>query len=142
VEENARRCNRIGDDHETVTLDLRNDDKLTGVISLKPIELKTVLAMRKYQWIKMAWNLIVAKSHETKLRAPVSTSWCASITGAFIGAYSHIVFDSLYHSDIKPLQPWSESNRLLGVINPDFMRNRGQANNSIRTILHQQALVA
>ena len=73
------------------------------------------------QWIKMAWNLIVAKSHETKLRAPVSTSWCASITGAFIGAYSHIVFDSLYHSDIKPLQPWSESNRLLGVIKPDFM---------------------
>ena len=33
---------KIGDDHETVTLNLRNGDKLTGVISLKPIELKTV----------------------------------------------------------------------------------------------------
>ncbi len=33
---------KLGDDHETVTLNLRNGDKLTGVISLKPIELKTV----------------------------------------------------------------------------------------------------
>ena len=33
---------KIGDDHETVTLNLRNGDTLTGVISLKPIELKTL----------------------------------------------------------------------------------------------------
>jgi hypothetical protein len=33
---------KIGEDHETVTLNLRNGDTLTGVISLKPIELKTV----------------------------------------------------------------------------------------------------
>jgi hypothetical protein len=33
---------KIGDDHETVTLNLRNGDTLTGVISLKPIEMKTV----------------------------------------------------------------------------------------------------
>ena len=33
---------KIGDDHETVTLNLRNGDKLTGVISLKPIEMNTV----------------------------------------------------------------------------------------------------
>ncbi len=33
---------KIGDDHETVTVNLRNGDTLSGVISLKPIELKTV----------------------------------------------------------------------------------------------------
>jgi hypothetical protein len=33
---------KIGDDHETVTLNLRNGDTLTGVLSLKPIELKTL----------------------------------------------------------------------------------------------------
>ena len=33
---------KIGDDHETVTLNLRNGDKLTGVISLAPIKLITV----------------------------------------------------------------------------------------------------
>jgi len=39
------------------------------------------------QWVKMAWNRMAAKSHEAHLLVPVSTSWCASITGAFIGAY-------------------------------------------------------
>ncbi len=33
---------KIGCDHETVTLDLRNGDKLTGVISLAPIKMITV----------------------------------------------------------------------------------------------------
>jgi hypothetical protein len=33
---------KIGDDHETVTLNLRNGDTLTGVISLAPIKLITV----------------------------------------------------------------------------------------------------
>jgi hypothetical protein len=33
---------KIGDDHETVTLNLRNGDKLTGVISLAPIKLITL----------------------------------------------------------------------------------------------------
>jgi hypothetical protein len=33
---------KIGDDHETVTLNLRNGDTLTGVISLKPIKLETL----------------------------------------------------------------------------------------------------
>jgi hypothetical protein len=36
------RTMKIGEDHETVTLNLRNGDTLTGVISLKPIELKTL----------------------------------------------------------------------------------------------------
>ncbi|MFZ4396693.1 MAG: LamG domain-containing protein [Kiritimatiellia bacterium] len=33
---------KIGEDHETVTLDLRNGDKLKGVITLGPIKLQTV----------------------------------------------------------------------------------------------------
>jgi hypothetical protein len=48
---------KIGDDHETVTLNLRNGDKLTGVISLKPIELKTVFG-----------NVAVSIEHIKQLR--------------------------------------------------------------------------
>jgi len=33
---------KIGDDHETVTLNLQNGDTLTGVISLEPIKLETL----------------------------------------------------------------------------------------------------
>jgi membrane-bound metal-dependent hydrolase YbcI (DUF457 family) len=36
--------------------------------------------------------------------------------GAALGAYSHVVLDSLMHPDIQPLQPFSATNELLGVI--------------------------
>lgn len=32
--------------------------------------------------------------------------------GAALGAYSHVVFDSIMHSDIRPLAPFSEANGL------------------------------
>ena len=38
------------------------------------------------------------------------------VVGAALGSYSHIVFDSLMHSDIRPFAPFSEANPLLGVI--------------------------
>ena len=36
--------------------------------------------------------------------------------GAALGAYTHIVFDSLMHSDMRPLAPFSDSNPLLGLV--------------------------
>jgi membrane-bound metal-dependent hydrolase YbcI (DUF457 family) len=36
--------------------------------------------------------------------------------GAALGGYSHIVFDSLMHSDIQPLSPFSEANPLLRAV--------------------------
>lgn len=36
--------------------------------------------------------------------------------GAVCGGYSHIVFDSIMHSDMRPLAPFSDSNGLLHVI--------------------------
>lgn len=36
--------------------------------------------------------------------------------GAALGAYSHVVLDSVMHRDIQPLSPFSFSNALLGVI--------------------------
>lgn len=40
----------------------------------------------------------------------------AALTAAFIGSYSHIVLDSIMHSDINPLSPFSEENVLLNSI--------------------------
>jgi hypothetical protein len=42
--------------------------------------------------------------------------WRASLTGAFIGTYSHVLLDSVMHSDMAPLFPWRESNFLQGAI--------------------------
>lgn len=36
--------------------------------------------------------------------------------GAAMGAYSHVIFDSIMHSDIRPFAPFSETNDLYGVI--------------------------
>ncbi|WP_293396224.1 hypothetical protein [Nevskia sp.] len=40
----------------------------------------------------------------------------AVVIGAALGGYSHIVFDSIMHSDIRPLAPFSQSNALFQVV--------------------------
>lgn len=70
------------------------------------------------QWIKAVWNRIVAGFCDMDLTVSTSTTWTASFTGAAIGACSHIVLDSLFHSDIEPMQPWSPANPLCGLVSP------------------------
>lgn len=36
--------------------------------------------------------------------------------GAALGAYSHVILDSVMHGDIKPLAPFTAANVLLGVV--------------------------
>ncbi|MBL8520157.1 MAG: DUF4184 family protein [Betaproteobacteria bacterium] len=38
------------------------------------------------------------------------------VIGAILGALSHIVFDSIMHADMHPLQPFAKGNALLGLI--------------------------
>ncbi|MDD4929497.1 MAG: hypothetical protein PHP85_09495 [Gallionella sp.] len=38
------------------------------------------------------------------------------VFGAALGSYSHIVFDSIMHSDIRPFAPLSDGNPLLGLV--------------------------
>jgi hypothetical protein len=46
----------------------------------------------------------------------VKIRWWVAFLTAFIGTYSHIVLDSIMHSDIRPFAPFSTSINLLGVI--------------------------
>jgi hypothetical protein len=55
------------------------------------------------------------------LRGPKVISWPASIAGAFVGTYSHVFLDSVMHSDMQPLSPFSEANALLHVISVDSL---------------------
>ena len=43
------------------------------------------------------------------------------LIGAALGAYTHIVFDSIMHHDIRPWWPFSEANGLLHVIPLDWL---------------------
>ena len=47
---------------------------------------------------------------------PLQISWPVSIGSALIGAFSHVVLDSVMHLDMQPYYPFSESNHLLHVI--------------------------
>jgi hypothetical protein len=81
----------------------------------------TVLGKPASQWIKLVWNRLAAKCRDADLTVSIPTTWLASFTGAFIGACSHILLDSMFHLDMEPLQPWSSFNRLRGVVNPDTL---------------------
>jgi membrane-bound metal-dependent hydrolase YbcI (DUF457 family) len=43
-------------------------------------------------------------------------SWLAAVSGAFVGTFSHIVFDAVMHSDMRPWWPFSSTNGLLLVV--------------------------
>lgn len=47
---------------------------------------------------------------------PIKISWWVSFLSAFIGTYSHVVLDSIMHSDVEPYYPLSQENGLLGLI--------------------------
>ncbi|HWN70451.1 MAG TPA: DUF4184 family protein [Haliangium sp.] len=40
---------------------------------------------------------------------------------AFVGAYSHVLLDSVMHADIRPLAPFSQANPLFRVISLDAL---------------------
>lgn len=48
---------------------------------------------------------------EPELSTPVPV-----VVGALAGTISHVMLDSVMHSDISPLAPWSDANALLGLI--------------------------
>lgn len=43
------------------------------------------------------------------------------LLGAFAGSYSHVVLDSIMHSDMRPLAPFSDANPLLGIMALDTL---------------------
>lgn len=68
--------------------------------------------------IRRIWNFVGKYVSSFDMKVPEQTTWTATILGASIGAYSHILFDSFYHLDIEPFQPWSDANPCKGIINP------------------------
>ena len=77
---------------------------------------------REKVWAMFYWNHIARRYHNVDLSVPVRTPWLASASAAVVGSYSHILLDSLFHPDIEPLQPWSGSNPLFGIISPMMLQ--------------------
>ncbi|MBB1089607.1 hypothetical protein H4F99_14070 [Lysobacter sp. SG-8] len=51
------------------------------------------------------------------LRVPHAPfTWTASFVGAYVGTFSHVLFDALMHSDMSPAWPFAGGNPLLGQV--------------------------
>ena len=70
-------------------------------------------------WLVRRWNNEVRHHKFDWLVESESISKTAAIFGAFFGTFSHIVLDSMMHSDIHPLAPLSKANPLLGLLSHD-----------------------
>lgn len=69
---------------------------------------------------------IAARAVANRVRLPNLFGWrelsTVSVTiGAAFGSFTHIVFDSIMHSDIRPFAPFSDSNLLLRTIPLDVL---------------------
>ncbi len=58
------------------------------------------------------WNRELQHHGAAWLNSPEPIGLGASAAGAFVGTYSHVVLDSIMHSDITPFAPWSAANGL------------------------------
>jgi len=49
-------------------------------------------------------------------RWQVKIAWWVAFLSAFIGTFSHVLLDSIMHSDVEPFFPITTSNEFLGLI--------------------------
>ncbi len=62
------------------------------------------------------WNSSLSEPQRAWLGVKPKISTMAAVIGAFFGSYSHVFLDSIMHSDMHPLAPFSNDNSLLYII--------------------------
>jgi hypothetical protein len=75
-----------------------------------------VLGKPVCEWALRTWNRQLSASQARWLGVETSIRRVALWTGALLGAYSHVLIDSIMHADIRPLRPFAQGNRLLGYV--------------------------
>ena len=71
------------------------------------------------QWLLKKWNGHLSFKQKQWLYVEPHISLKAAIWGAALGAFSHIVLDSIMHGDIKPFLPFSDKNGLYHILTLD-----------------------
>lgn len=52
----------------------------------------------------------------SKKEQPINIAWWVVLFSAFIGSFSHVLLDSIMHSDVEPFFPFTLNNQFLGLI--------------------------
>lgn len=81
---------------------------LVGLLCLVPAKIGLTAA---YRWLRprLAAREDVPRSVVSALQ---DVTWLGAITGALIGAITHVALDGLMHMDVHPFAPWSQDNPL------------------------------
>ncbi len=74
-----------------------------------------------YRWVR-GLSLGTGRFQEARdFLCKENTTLTSAISGVLIGAWSHVLLDSVMHSDVKPLAPFMEGNGLLYAISIDHL---------------------
>lgn len=52
---------------------------------------------------------------------PIAIIWWVAFLSAFIGSFSHVLLDSIMHSDVEPLFPFTLDNQFLEMISASML---------------------
>ena len=64
------------------------------------------------------WALVILSNGAQR---GIEIRWRIAFLSAFIGAYSHVLLDSIMHADVMPLAPFIHVNDLLGLVSIDLL---------------------
>ena len=71
------------------------------------------------QWLLKKWNNQLSPKQKKWLYVEPAISIKSAVIAAALGAYSHILLDSIMHYDIKPFSPFIGKNGLYGIMSLD-----------------------
>ena len=69
------------------------------------------------EWLLRIWRRIPAAPLNEVFADSTSIPWMIAVITALVGAYSHVFLDSIMHSDMRPLAPFSDANSMLHIVN-------------------------
>ena len=73
------------------------------------------------QFLLRWWNRHLSVPKDSILIVKEFISWKVAISSAFIGTYSHILLDSIMHTDLQPFFPVQIKNTLPGLVTIDTL---------------------
>ncbi|MFQ5799566.1 MAG: DUF4184 family protein [Bacteroidota bacterium] len=65
------------------------------------------------------WNWRLSPKQRDWLYVEPRLTWTGTAVGAFVGTYSHVFFDSIMHTDVRPMYPFGGDNDLVGIISAE-----------------------
>jgi len=68
------------------------------------------------EWAIRRWNAWLSPAQARGLAVEPRIRLGPAVSGAALGAYSHILLDGVMHVDVRPLAPFHSSNTLQGVV--------------------------